>query len=421
MPKTRGQPHTVIESDDSGGDLQQALLRLTHPRYAGLKADLEDLERQIANLIAHQAKLEIADEQQAVELTNLSQRADELVHSIDSFQADLTKLTTELVDLQATLRAENTAGIRELEGSLRMVQQDLESVEAMSARLQPVLIPSIHERVRTESKEFASAISPVIGPAIRHQIRSARQDIIDALSPVIGSIISKAIAEEFRTLSRKIDSQLRQQLNFQKRLSNLIARFRGVSAGELLLRDSLPFAIEHVFLVHQGTGLLLTHEHAPGQVAADPDLIGGMLTAIGDFVKNSFGSGESALEEVAYGDKRILIEAAQYAYIAVVLEGIEPPGFNPLVRAVINSINLNAENDLREFDGRMQSLPDFRPDLISLVNPDPDLLAEYSSPEALDRGQRIFLAGALLGFLVLIAGVAIACVYAVRLWPLVIP
>jgi hypothetical protein len=421
MPEIHEQVDTAFQADNSGETLQQALLRLTHPRYAGLLADLENLEGQIADLIADRAKLDATDERQAGEIKKLTDRAIQLNQLIDSVQSGLNEAAGQLNDIRSALRAETAAGLLQVEGAIKKINDDLESTDVMSRRLLPVLVPSIHDRVRDNSRQFAAAISPVIGPAIRHQIRSARQDIIDALYPVIGNIISRAIAEELRTLSRKIDSQLRQQLNFQKRFSNQLARLRGVSAGDLLLRDALPFSIEHVFLVHQETGILLTHEHAAGQVTADPDLIGGMMTAIGDFVKDSFGSGESALEEVTYGQKRILIEAAQFAYIAVVLEGIEPPGFNHLVRAVINTINLNAENELREFNGEMLSLPDFHADLKYIVHPDPDLLAAYNSPEGLDRGQRIFMAGALLGIVILVAGVAFACLYAVRLWPLVFP
>jgi len=33
------------------------------------------------------------------------------------------------------------------------------------------------------------------------------------------------------------------------------------------------------------------------------------------------------MEEIEFGDQRILIEASRHAYLAVVVDGVEPPGF----------------------------------------------------------------------------------------------
>jgi hypothetical protein len=421
MAKTHEHPESVYKAGDTVDGLQQALLRLTHPHYADLKADLQNLDDRIAALGAARVALESAAATQTVEIETLSQQAENLQELIGSIQGSIADLSSALKEFETLVRAEVAIEIKQVDRGLSVVKHDLESDHAMSARLRPVLVPAIHDRVREESGQVAAAISPVIGPAIRHQIRSARQDIIDALYPVIGNIISRAISEELRTLSRKIDGQLRQQLNFQKRMSNQLARLRGVSDGELLLRDALPFSLEHVFLIHQETGLLLAHQQTAGEVTADPDLIGGMMTAIGDFVKDSFGKGESNLEEISYGEKRILLEAAQYAYVAVVLEGIEPAGYNHLVRAVINEIHLKAEDELREFDGEMLNLPNFQGDLRGLLDPDPETLAMHASPEDLEQSQRLFVFGASLAFLILIVGISFACLYAVRLWPLVFP
>ena len=103
------------------------------------------------------------------------------------------------------------------------------------------------------------------------------------------------------------------------------------------------------------------------------DLISGMLTAIRDFVSDSFGKEEGELEEVAFGKQRILLEGGQHAYLAVVLEGVEPEGYALLMREVIEKIHLNHENDLREFDGHQEHLPDFEEILSVLEMPGSEL------------------------------------------------
>jgi hypothetical protein len=77
-----------------------------------------------------------------------------------------------------------------------------------------------------------------------------------------------------------------------------------------------------------------------------------MLTAIRDFAQDAFGRGqEEQLEEIQYGERRILIEAAQHAYLAVVADGIEPPGFRTEMRQRVIEIDHRHARVLRHYDG----------------------------------------------------------------------
>ena len=117
------------------------------------------------------------------------------------------------------------------------------------------------------------------------------------------------------------------------------------------LRDALPFQVAEIFLVHRESGLLLLHSVA-GPIA-DPalptaednaDLVSGMLTAIRDFAQDAFGRGqEGQLDEIQYGNRRILIEACQHVYLAAVVDGIEPAGF----RAKLRERTVEVENALQ--------------------------------------------------------------------------
>ena len=54
------------------------------------------------------------------------------------------------------------------------------------------------------------------------------------------------------------------------------------------------------------------------------DLISGMLIAIRDFVDHSFGhlpTKDKELDEIKYGDERIIIQSGRAAYLAVVITG----------------------------------------------------------------------------------------------------
>jgi hypothetical protein len=204
----------------------------------------------------------------------------------------------------------------------------------------------------TDEEALLATVTPVLGDAIRRRIRDAREEMIEALYPIIGQLVVRAVSEAIRDLARKIDGQVRTSFSPQVLWWRLRARIGGASAGELALREVLPFQVAQVFLIHRETGLLLQHVSAEGEPSADSDLIGSMLTAIRDFAEDAFGRGEEAeLDVVEYGDRRILIEAAEHVYLAVVVDGVEPPGFRSEMRERIIDIGNTHARILRDYDG----------------------------------------------------------------------
>jgi hypothetical protein len=134
------------------------------------------------------------------------------------------------------------------------------------------------------------------------------------------------------------------------------------------LRESLPFAVAEVFFIHRESGLLLWHVSQGPEASSDSDLISGMLTAIRDFARDAFGRGrEGQLDEIQYGGRRILIEAAQHAYLAVVVDGTEPPGFRAAMRERIIELNLAHEKTLRGYQGDPTPLAPVEAPLRSLM------------------------------------------------------
>jgi hypothetical protein len=208
------------------------------------------------------------------------------------------------------------------------------------------------ERRITDKDTLATIVAPIISDAIRRKIRDARDEMVEALYPIIGQTVVRAVSEAIRDLARNVDAQMRTSLSPQAIWRRARGRARGISDGEMALREALPFEVTETFLIHRETGLLLRHVSRDSSVSSDSDLVSGMLTAIRDFVQDAFGHGkEGQLDEIQYGEQRILIEAAQYAYLAVVVDGIEPPGFRAEMRERVIEISNTYEEILRNYQG----------------------------------------------------------------------
>lgn len=208
------------------------------------------------------------------------------------------------------------------------------------------------QRQVADKEALIALLTPVMTDAIRTTIRDHRAAMIEALYPIIGQLVVRAVAEAIRDLARNIDRRMRVSLSPRAIWQRIRARAQGVSEAELALRDALPFSVAETFLIHRRSGLLLRHLSREVGATADPDVVGGMLTAIRDFTHEAFGRDrEGELDEIQYGDRRILIEAAQDVYGAVVVDGVEPPGFRAQLRAAIIAVQNEHAEALRDYDG----------------------------------------------------------------------
>lgn len=260
-------------------------------------------------------------------------------------------------------------------------------------------LDDVEQRISDEDALIAM-ITPVLGDAIRRKIRDSREEMIEALYPIIGQLVVRAVSEAIQDLAQSLDAQVRTSFSPQIVWWRLRARIGGASEAEIRLRELLPFRVTEVFLIHRETGLLLRHSSRDPEASADSDLISGMLTAIRDFAQDAFGRGrEGQLEEIEYGDRHILIEAAQHTYLAVVVDGTAPPGFRADMRRRLIDIESQHIDALRDYDGDATPLASASEML--------DPLMEPAEPASLSSGQKRLLAAVFgLALLVLVFGCA---------------
>jgi hypothetical protein len=236
-----------------------------------------------------------------------------------------------------------------------LLRQDNEYlIETIKSAITPALAREIDEA----QEDVSDTLAPVIGPSIRRQIKDSQEDIIAALYPIIGKTIRRAVAEAMRDLARRVDQNLRSTFGIQRLTRPIRARMQGVTVAELALRESLPFRVEEVFLIHRESGLLLSHLSSDPEQAQDRDLVSSMLTAIRDFAQDAFGDEEEGeLDAIQYGNLRIMLEPGPWAYLAVVVDGIAPEGFSEQVYDILSDVHQAYPEALEEYDGDPDSLP----------------------------------------------------------------
>lgn len=238
-----------------------------------------------------------------------------------------------------------------------------------------------------EDQKLIQAIAPPVIESLKHAARRSPQRLSEALFPVLGPAIRKAIAHAFSRMTEAINQTLEYSLSPRSLKWRLEAWRTGKTFGEIVLFHTLLYRVEQVFLIHRETGLLLQHVAAEAVVAQDADLVSGMLTAIQDFVRDSFGGGsEATLEGVKFGDLSIWIEQGPDAIIAAAIRGFAPTRLHATLQEAIETIHGEQGESLEAFAGDTGPFELSRPTLEAC------LLSQYQAPQT-KRRSPYFLIG----------------------------
>ena len=204
----------------------------------------------------------------------------------------------------------------------------------------------------SRDRQLGRVLAPTVEAALRESIRRDPRDIASAIFPVLGPAIRKAIAETMAALVRSINSAVEHSLSVQGIKWRIEAWRTGVRYADVVIKHALVYRVEQVFLIHAETGLLLTHVTAPDLTVPDADLISGMLTAIQDFVRDSFRPAEGGtLSSFTVGEHTVHVEAGPGALLAGVIRGQCPDAVPLRLQRTLEQIHLEYATQLGDFEG----------------------------------------------------------------------
>jgi OOP family OmpA-OmpF porin len=231
------------------------------------------------------------------------------------------------------------------------LSQELESRELTAEEMADRLPEAIALR-GSRDEQLGRALGPTIETALRESIRRDPQEIATAIFPVLGPAIRKAIAETMAGLVRSINNAVEQSLSLNGIKWRIEAWRTGIPFAEIVIKHALVYRVEQAFLIHAETGLLLEHASAPDLDLPDADLISSMLSAIQDFVRDSFHPEEGAmLRTFSVGDRTVQVEAGPRALLALVIRGESPAEVLRKEQDTLETIHLEFASQLADFNG----------------------------------------------------------------------
>jgi len=247
-----------------------------------------------------------------------------------------------------------------LQTQLDQLQTRLDSPRLLAEDVSRVLPEAISLR-SARDKKIQIALEPITEKAIQSSIKKDRRVLVDALFPVMGPAIRKAIASAIQGMVQAFNQILEHSLSKQGLKWRWEAARTQKTFAEVVLLHTLVYQVEQVFLIHKDTGLVLQHVGAKTVVSQDPDLVSGMLTAIKDFVQDSFGGQkDEVLDTLRVGDRSVWIEHGSHAILAAVVRGNPPVDLQITLRDALAEIHFKQSEVMEKFEGDVTPFEEIR-------------------------------------------------------------
>ncbi|MGD8986312.1 MAG: hypothetical protein PVI53_19965, partial [Desulfobacteraceae bacterium] len=240
------------------------------------------------------------------------------------------------------------------------LKERLDDPELHAEDVSRVLAEAIALR-SSRDDQLPKALEHSVEESIKASVSRNPEPLVEALFPVMGPAIGKAI---FSAISRMIQS-LNQTVENNLSLQGLKWRLESFRTKkpfrEIVLRHTLVYLVEQVFLIHRNTGTVLQHVVAKEVAERDPDQVSGMREAIQDYFQDTTGlEHDRALESLRIGDRNLWVEQGVHATLAAVIRENPTIKLQGVLRETIDTIHLMKSEELESFDGDVSPFEDLK-------------------------------------------------------------
>ena len=234
---------------------------------------------------------------------------------------------------------------------LLALKAQFENSTQYSASIATVIAEALTSR-EAHDGAISTALAPTVEHALTHAISSNPKRFADVLYPVMGPAIRKSIQQALNEALATFNQLLEQSLSLRSWRWRFDAWRTGQSYAQIALLHTLIYQVEQVFLIHRESGLLLQHVVAEHTQSKDPELVSSMLTAIQDFIQDSFAvEGDGNLDTLQLGKLTVLVEHGPYAVLALVVRGSVPSELRAMLAETSETIHAQYDQALQHYQG----------------------------------------------------------------------
>ncbi len=190
--------------------------------------------------------------------------------------------------------------------------------------------------------ELASIIKDkeFIEKKINTSIHENKPAIINSFYPVIGPIIRKSVSEAVRQIIDSIDTIANKAFSFEGIKWRFESLYTGIPLSKIILRNTLVYRVEHIFLINRNTSELLNHLVADKAMEMDKSSFSGLLNAVTDFASEVFSiNKKSGCHSLEFDNLNVWVTESPTLYLAIIIRGAPPANLRDKLNYVSEKVH----------------------------------------------------------------------------------
>jgi len=214
-----------------------------------------------------------------------------------------------------------------------------------------VISESIHDRQQRDNS-LTKAMTPLIESAVEQSIESNKSKFVSYLYPIVGSLVRKSVSVFFNGFLEKLNYLIEYSLTLKGMKWRFRAWQKGIPFNQYILRKTFNYRVEQVFFIHRETGSLLCNVASDNTQFNDPSLVSAMLTAINDFVADSFHQAQDThLDTIKTEHFTLAVEAGPDALLVAAVAGNMPNDIKSILKHTLEELHELYGEELGNFTG----------------------------------------------------------------------
>ena len=257
--------------------------------------------------------------------------------------------TDEFKRLLKLLVGEERSSISQLKSKIQQQETQIADLRVTSKSVKEVLPDAIRLSLK-DSEELTRQLQPVIEGTIDHSVRNRPEKLTNAIFPVIGPAIRKSVSELVREMLQSINTVIERSCSVQGLKWRWDAWRSGVSFSQVVLKHTLLFRVEHIFLIHRKKADLLLHVKRPDAVETEKSLLPGLLSEIKSFSTEVFPSqGAWGLRTFEVDDLTVWNEEGPDAYVVAVIRGTPQLSYRKVLHELTEQVHRDLGDEFHSF------------------------------------------------------------------------
>jgi len=256
--------------------------------------------------------------------------------------------------------------IRHIINSEALAVEELKRKQQAREYVTEVVSEALNDRQQSDNS-VSKIMVPIVEQAIEKSISQQRDKFIDFLYPLVGDLVRNFATAFFRDFIEKTNELIENSITVKSMKWRYQAWRSGVPFSRYVASQVYAFQTQQVLLIHKETGILLNSVSLNLADDENSDLVSSMLTAISDFVNDSFSQNKGTtpdgksipetkvdnqgLHEIRTNEFVLYVKQGPQAMLVAAVTGNISPIAKDKFQSTLEQIHAMYLPQLQTFDG----------------------------------------------------------------------